>query len=533
MGIERARHAPHLLPPRAQGGAARGAALRDRSAAHLLGRVGRRLPPPRGRIRHRARQRRRARHPRSRPRGSRLHRARHHRLRRLPREPPALPARAGRPRHRRAPGPRRADGPRLRPRRPGHDLLDPGHHRAPQRGRQRARPHQPGPPHGARGPLGLGAQPAARAEQRAGRRRHGRPAQQAHRVSRRRGRSRPREVRARLGRLHPPEERVEPHPDVRGHGPRRPHRAPRLRREPRPVRGRRRAHPGAAPGPRGPGGAGSLPHPHGRARPRGAPRIRQLLRGRGHGDQQRAEGPAGARLAAPAGQRPRRHRHPGRPLAPHGQRPRRSRPHRAVGRAARAQPHARGHELPEAGGARRHPVAVPRRGAPRLALPPRAALGGARARPARAVLGGRARGPRRGRRCAVPPPPHHRPPARLVQHRRAVRGVLVASPSRRDARPLPRRRRRARRARGRARPGELAPRVGRGAGALRPGAAPGPGVHDLPLPRRGRHQPPHHRRHRSQVGDGGVQGGRGAHRPATIGETSQPHAAQPAATAAE
>ena len=47
-------------------------------------------------------------------------------------------------------------------------------------------------PHRARGPLGIGAQPAARPEQRAGRRRHGRAAEQAHRLPGRRGRRGPR-----------------------------------------------------------------------------------------------------------------------------------------------------------------------------------------------------------------------------------------------------------------------------------------------------------------------------------------------------
>ena len=40
-------------------------------------------------------------------------------------------------------------------------------------------------------------------------------------------------------------------------------------------------------------GAGHLPHRHREARPRGAARHGHLVRGRGHGDQQRAAGPAG------------------------------------------------------------------------------------------------------------------------------------------------------------------------------------------------------------------------------------------------
>ena len=47
-----------------------------------------------------------------------------------------------------------------------------------------------------------------------------------------------------------------------------------------------------------------------------------------------------------------------------------------VGRAARAVADARRDELPAAGGARRHPVALPRRGASGRAVPARAAVGG-------------------------------------------------------------------------------------------------------------------------------------------------------------
>ena len=65
------------------------------------------------------------------------------------------------------------------PRRPRPDLLDARDHRAPQRGGQRVRADQPRPPHGARRPLRLRSRPAARAEQRAGRRRHGRDSGEA------------------------------------------------------------------------------------------------------------------------------------------------------------------------------------------------------------------------------------------------------------------------------------------------------------------------------------------------------------------
>ena len=77
----------------------------------------------------------------------------------------------------------------LRPRRPRPDLLDAGHHRAPQRRRLRVRADQPRAAHRARRALRLRARAAARAEQRAGRRRHGRhPGQAARRLRPRRRR---------------------------------------------------------------------------------------------------------------------------------------------------------------------------------------------------------------------------------------------------------------------------------------------------------------------------------------------------------
>ena len=102
-------------------------------------------------------------------------------------------------------------GPRLRPRRPRPAVLDARHHRAPQRRRQRARPHQPGAAVRSRRSLGLRPQPAARPEQRAGRRRHGRAAEQAARLPGRRGRRRAGEVRRRMGRRRPTAQRLAPH----------------------------------------------------------------------------------------------------------------------------------------------------------------------------------------------------------------------------------------------------------------------------------------------------------------------------------
>ena len=120
----------------------------------------------------------------------------------------AVHAGARRGDHRR---PGRADpgaGARLRPRRPGPDLLDAGHHRAPQRGRLRVRADQPGAADRARRALRLRAGAAARAEQRAGRRRHGRHPGQAARRLRPRRRRGPRPLRGGLGRRDPAEARA-------------------------------------------------------------------------------------------------------------------------------------------------------------------------------------------------------------------------------------------------------------------------------------------------------------------------------------
>ena len=102
---------------------------------------------------------------------------------------------------RRAGGGDPRDGARLRACRPGDDLLDARDHRAPQRRRQRPRAHQPRPALRPRRPLRLGPQSAARAEQRPGRRRHGRDPEQAARLPGHRARRRgARTVRGGLGR---------------------------------------------------------------------------------------------------------------------------------------------------------------------------------------------------------------------------------------------------------------------------------------------------------------------------------------------
>ena len=157
------------------------------------------------------------------------------------------------------------------------DLLDARHHRAPQRRRQRPRADQPRPAHRPRRPLRLGPEPAARAEQRPGRRRHGRDPEQAARLpghrARRRGAASGSARRGasrscpkygwHLTQMFEAMERGELT------------RALRHRREPGPVRGRRQAHARAARGPRAPGRPGHLPHPHRRDGRRRAARRRR------------------------------------------------------------------------------------------------------------------------------------------------------------------------------------------------------------------------------------------------------------------
>ena len=106
----------------------------------------------------------------------------------------------------------------------------------------------------------------------------------------------------------------------------------------------------------------------------------------------------------------------------------------------------------------------------------------------------------------VPAAPHHRPPAGLVQHRRADRRLQLAAAPARGARAVHRRRRGARRERRRPRAHHLAQRRGGRPGARRPRAAPGARVHDAALPRRGGDEHPHHQQHRPEVRDGRVQG---------------------------
>ena len=198
------------------------------------------------------------------------------------------------------------------------------------------------------------------------------------------------------------------------------------------------------------------------------PGDRVVVRGRGHGDEQRA-----ARAARPQGARParrgaRRHVDPLRARAPARPRLGSSRPPRRPGTScARSRRCTRG---------------CATTGSTRTA-----GCGGrarTRSTPARSSStsgSGRSRveGPRapfsvveaeaavRGARRRVPDPPHDGSPARVVQHRRADESLPLAAPPRRGARALARGRRAARGERGRDRARLVAARLRRGAGAGR------------------------------------------------------------------
>ena len=134
--------------------------------------------------------------------------------------------------------------------------------------------------------------------------------------------------------------------------------------------------------------------------------------------------------------------------------------------------------------------------------------------PSGAVQRRRACASRRQALGRVPDPAHDRSAARLLQHRRPERRLPLAASPARVARPLARGLRAAGRRRRRAGQGDLAAGVGLRARPDRPDPAPGPGVHDAPLPRRGRDERAHDRRDRPQVGHGRVQGERDPGRPA-------------------
>ena len=105
---------------------------------------------------------------------------------------------------------------------------------------------------------------------------------------------------------------------------------------------------------------------------------------------------------------------------------------------------------------------------------------------------------------------------RLDEYNTGVQTSAYASPLRcgRNPRRVAGGRRAVRPARGRDRPRPLPARPARGAGAHGRRTPPGPDLHDDALPGRRHDEPAHHRRHRSQVRYGRVQGHRDSHRAA-------------------
>ena len=468
--------------------------------------MGGRLARARRRVGHRAGQRGRAGDHRGGPREPRVHRPGDERLRGLQGQGRVVHARVRRARDRRPGRPHPRARPRLRDGRQGDDLLDPRHHRAPQRGRQRHRADQPRGAHRARRPVRQWPEPAPRPEQRPGRRRHGRPARPAAGLPARRERRAPGAVRRGLGRPGPAEARLAPVGHVRRDGARRPHRGLRHRREPDPVRGRPAPDDQAHERPRVPRRPGHVPDEDRRDRRRRPPGRGRLGRERGHGHQLRAPGPAGPQGARAAGRGARRPVDRLRARPPDG-----PRLGRGVGRAdLERAPHAlagpRRDELQAARGARRPPVAVLRREPPGRAVPPLPPLGGpgARATASRSSAWTTTRPSTSCRR--LPDPAHDRPPARLVQHRRPDRRLHLAAAARRVARHLARGRGGLRPRARRAGPGHLAPRPDRGPDPDRRVAATRSHVHDPPLPGRRRDEPADDRRHRPEVRHGRVQG---------------------------
>ena len=475
--------------------------------------MGRRARGPSRGLGHRPRQRSRPRHHRGGPPARVVHRQRNPRL-------PGVP-RVGRRDHTGVGGARDrcvrradpADGPALRDRRPRDHLLDPRDHGAPQRGGQRPRAHQPRAPHRPRRAPRIRVEPPARAEQRPGRRRHGGRAPPPAGLPGRPRRRQAAPVRGALGRPPLVDAWLERDRDARGRQRGHAARALRHRREPGGLRRRhapRREGAGTA---RPPGGRGSVPHANGRARARRPPGRRRLVRDRGDGDGERPPRPAHPKGTGAAARRPRRSR--GRPGRRAPARRRLVAPAdgaRDLGRAPGALADPPRDELRAARDRQRAPVALLGRESPRRAVPPRAPLEDAVRGRARSVQAGRPRSARRRRRCRVPTAPHDRPAARLVQHRCPVEPLHDAAPHRGGASVERRRHGRARPGRRRARPGALAARPRRGGGPHRRQRAGGARVHDVPLPRADRDEPPDDQRGGPALGHRGVQGLGGARR---------------------
>ena len=260
------------------------------------------------------------------------------------------------------------------------------------------------------------------------------------------------------------------------------------------------------------------------------PGQRGVVRGRGHGDQQRAPGAAGAQGARAARRGARRHRDHLSTSPAGSATTGRTTSSEAVWDELRSlSPMHAGMSL-RAGS--RSSAASSGRAPSEDRLEPSYLHGrlwaddpADRGRPRRSRVVDRRAAGRRARR-RVPAAAHDRPPARLVQHRRAVGRLRLPAALRRDHRPVARRTPSA----SAIEPGEkvrviVPARHGDRPGPDRPGAAARPGLHDDALPRRGRHQHADHRGHRSQVG------ARPSSRPRPSGSRSSSRSPRPAADA--
>ena len=260
--------------------------------------------------------------------------------------------------------------------------------------------------------------------------------------------------------------RLAPDPDVPRDGARRAADALRDRREPGAVRGRHQPHAQAPLRARLPRRPGHRPDEDGRDGRRRLPVGRVVVRDRRHRDEQRAARAARAQGARPARRGARRHVDHRRARPP--ARPRLARPGRRgrLGRAALALADARRDELRAARGARRPPVAVPRRDASRARRSCTSGCGptrsSARRRRSRVVV---AKGP--FEELDDDYPIRLTTGRRLESYNTGAQTNLysLAAPSRRVARPLARGRRAARARRRRDRARLVAARLGRGARA--------------------------------------------------------------------
>ncbi len=201
----------------------------------------------------------------------------------------------------------------LRHRRQVADPVDARHHRASQRGRQRAVALQPRTADRSHRSLGFGSGPPAWTEQRAGRWRHGCAAEQAARLPRPDERRAARQVRSRLRDAAEPGRRYPPHADVRSNGTRRDDRGVRGRGESGRLRSRHRTRPQDVAWTRLPRRAGHLHDAYSRDGRRRLPGVGRLGRIRRHRHVVRTTRAAGARRRHASRRSTPRHRHHGRP----------------------------------------------------------------------------------------------------------------------------------------------------------------------------------------------------------------------------